>query len=247
MEFAIQKMNLPTSLAICVPSKLFDTYSGVTTVQQAMAAKAPSLLTLTRTDGSNRKKVFGLLQAHLMLISNNSKVKQPLSKMEIDILAEDILRDFFYFSFADINVIFRRFYQGYYGKTYGSLSSADIYQWFRQYDEERCAEAETKSRLEDEKRYATDYAVPNNFDLTQLGYEKDADTGVWHISKAKIEEINENREKEKKHTKKTAHEHNVDPETLAKIRQQVKIQCIMAKPAEERTANEIKLLNEKNH
>ena len=89
--------------------------------------------------------------------------------------------------------------------------------------------------------------MPNNVDLTQLGYVKDADTGVWHISKAKIEEINESREKEKKHTETTAHERNADTETLAKIRHQVKIQCIMAKPAEERTANEIRLLNEKNH
>ena len=180
---AIQQMNLPMSLQTCTPNNIFDTFSAVATVPQALAAGAPSLLALSRSEGSSSKKVFGLLQLHLMLLSHNAKVKQGLSKMEIDLLAGDILHDFHYLTFADIAVILRRFYHGDYGPLYGSLSSADVYQWFKAYASERCETAYQQNVEADRARHS---ASGGNDALATLSYSRDPDTGVLRIDPRKV-------------------------------------------------------------
>lgn len=239
-------MNLPTCLQIYSPNNLFETFCDVTTVEQALATKAPSLITLTRTDGSSKKKVFGLLQLHLMLLSHNSKVKQGLSKMEIDMLASDIMRDFYFLTFADVNVVFRRFYHGEYGQLYGTLSVADVYQWFSRYANERCDTAAEQSRLADEKRYKSDFSVPDDFSLEQLGYVKDEETGAYRIDAERVAQREaERKEREAREAKRKAEERARkmrENEELARIRREVAIKNILAKPLDERTDAECDFL-----
>jgi len=147
----------------------------VTTVQQALATAAPSLAALCRAEGSSRAKVFGLLQLHLMRISTYAKVKQPLTKVEVDLLATDILHDFPYLTFADITVIFRRFFHGEYGEFYGSITSGDIYQWFARYADERLDAAEQQTLAAERKRFSNAGGKSDIDILLGLGYKVDGD------------------------------------------------------------------------
>lgn len=239
VDSAIQQMNLPTCLQIYSPNNLFETFCDVATVEQALATKAPSMLQLSKTDGCTRKQVFGLLQLHLMLLSHNSKVKQGLSKMEVDMLASDIMRDFFFLTFADINVVFKRFYHGEYGQLYGSLSVSDVYQWFSRYANERCDTAAEQSRIADEKRYHSDFTVPDDFSLEQLGYVKDEETGAWRIDTERVAQREaERKEREAREAQRKAEQKVAklrENEELARIRREVAIKNILAKPLDERT------------
>lgn len=239
-------MNLPTCLKIYTPNNLFETFCEVSTVEQALATKAPSLITLSKTDGCSKKQVFGLLQLHLMLLSHNSKVKQGLSKMEVDMLASDIIRDFFFLTFADVNVVFKRFYHGEYGQLYGTLTVADVYKWFQNYASERCEAAAEQSRLEDEKRYKSESSVPENFSLEQLGYVRDADSGVWRIDPERVAQREaERKEREAREAQRKSEERarkTRENEELARIRREVAIKNILAKPLDARSDAECDFL-----
>lgn len=242
MDSAIQQLNLPTCLKIYSPNRLFETFCDVTTVEEALAVKAPSMMTLTRTDGSSKKKVYGLLQLHLMLLSHNSKVKNGLTKMEIDLLASDILKTFYFLTFADIAVVMRRFYHGEYGKTYNQLTSGDIYQWFEQYANERCNTAEEMSRREDERRYGDGFRVPENFTLDMLGYTKDEETGAWRIDPDKSQKLAEERKRREDEQRDAELKKREEADELQRIRQEVAIKNILAKPEENRSQAEKDML-----
>lgn len=227
-------MNLPTCLQTYTPNKLFETFSDVTTIEQALAAKAPSLIRLSKTDGCTKKQVFGLMQLHLILISYNSKVQKGLSKIEIDMLATDIMRDFFYLTFADINIIFKRFYHGQYKELYGKLTVSEVYKWFEDYATERCNIAEEQSRIEDEKLFETEFSVPKDLTLENIGYVKDKATGAWRVDAEQLAKREPKRIEEEQRKRSETSSLELERQKFESI-----YKNIVAKPARERSQSEI--------
>lgn len=242
MDSAIQQMNLPKCLATYAPNNIFETFCEVTTIEESLASKAPSLMSLTKREDCSKRQVYGLLQLHLMMLSNNAKVKNPLSKMEVDMLASDILKDFYFLTFADISIIMRKFYHGEYGKLYGALTTGDIYQWFANYASERCETAYEQNLQRDRARYESDYKVDENFSLEQLCYVKDEKTGAWRIDPEKVKQRNEEDKARAEREQQRKEKERIEKAQQTAIRNEVMAKNILAKPVEMRSDAEKQFL-----
>ncbi len=168
--------SLHASLQPYSPAVISKTFAGVYTVQQALEAKAPSLMRLSRTDGCSREQVEALIMAHLLALDAFLKQKNGLSTEEVMLIAEEVVNTYGYMlTFADINVIFRNAKLGKYGELYGNLSCPKIMKWFEQYASERCNTAEQMSYNADRAKYGSTQGRSGNEVLKSLGYAFDED------------------------------------------------------------------------
>lgn len=131
------------SLEIYSPKNLRITYREVTTVEQALAVKSKSLLSLKNM--YSPEKIAALIKLQLIELNELLNLKRPLTEQQIDAIADEILTQWHYLTMADIYLIMRRAKTGYYGEFYESITMPKVLTWFRDYFDERCDESERLS------------------------------------------------------------------------------------------------------
>lgn len=162
------RVTLPPSLQQYSPAQISKTYAGVRTVKDALSVGAKSLKSIARTEGCCQEDIETLIKIHLVALDVFLKQKNGLTRDEIDLVAEEVMRQYGHFiTFADIHVIFRNAKLGRYGELYNQLTCAKVMGWFDSYVDERMNTAEEMSREADRKRYCDH---PEPLSLDQLGY-----------------------------------------------------------------------------
>ena len=138
---------LPTSccisLADCTPKALKVSCKGIATPLQAADSGMPCIGQMVTDYGT--EKVEALLKLQLVELNELLNLKRPLTEYMIDVIAADVVEDFRHLNMSDVWLVFRRARSGYYGELYESLNTAKVAGWFKEYFEERCADAEEQS------------------------------------------------------------------------------------------------------
>lgn len=146
-------MYLPNTLnqflEIYNPSNCLRLMVKVRTINDAMEIKTPSIALMVRRFG--QKKIEAYIKLWLMSLNESINLKRPLKDYQIDECAFMIVSNYRNINIADINVIFKRAKSGDYGELYESLSMDKILRWFRDYFDERCEIAASRSRMEHQK------------------------------------------------------------------------------------------------
>jgi len=106
-----------------------------TTVAVACKVETPSLARLKKE--YSPEKIHALVASYLIDLSLLLGLKRPLNEVQIEFIANEIVARYWYFTIADINVIFRRAKSGYYGEFYESINPPKILNWFSQYEFEK--------------------------------------------------------------------------------------------------------------
>ena len=193
--------TLPRSLAIYGVVELSKTFSQVRTTREAVLINAPTLNTLAVAE--SKEVIESLIKVHILALDAFLKQKVGLTIDEIELTTDEIMHKYGYFSFADINLIFRNAKVGRYGELYNQLSCRNIIQWFEMYASERAEAAYQINLREDSKRFGRDEA-----NLTKLGYKLDKDgkiiirkDGRPDLDKDKIQRNNERLKEEERQRK----------------------------------------------
>ena len=106
-----------------------------TTALACYQAQAPTLASIRREQGE--KYCTARVAEYLLSIENYLGDKMDMSKAQYIEIAEDIMNEFYVLNIADINLVVQRIKHGEYGKVYGKISCAYIYDAFRNYYQER--------------------------------------------------------------------------------------------------------------
>ena len=136
------------SLSALTPKALQSSCKGIATPLQAADSGYPCMAFLVRDYGT--EKVEALLKLQLVELNELLNLKRPLTERMIDVIAADVVADFRHLNMADVWLVFKRARSGHYGELYESVNTAKVEGWFREYYEERCAEAEERSIRESE-------------------------------------------------------------------------------------------------
>ena len=137
------RKNSSGSLAAYTPKALQMSCRGIATPLQAARSGNPCMAFLVRDHGA--EKVEALVKLQLVELNELLNLRRPLTEHMIDVIASDIVSDFRSLNMADVWLVFRRARSGYYGELYESVNTAKVEGWFREYFEERCADAEEQS------------------------------------------------------------------------------------------------------
>lgn len=128
--------------------------SHVCNVSDALDAQTDSLAALVRENGT--EKVEAIIKIYLIQLNDLLNIKRPLTEIQIEETAIEIVSSFKLLTMADIHVIFRRARRGEYGEMYETINMPKIITWFRQYDDERVQAAMERNERETE-RYKSSY------------------------------------------------------------------------------------------
>lgn len=131
------------SLAALTPKALQSSCKGIATPLQAADSGLPCMAVLVREYGA--EKVEALIKLQLVELNELLNLRHPLTERMIDVIAADVVEDFKALNMSDVWLVFRRARSGHYGELYESLNTAKVEGWFREYFEERCADAEEQS------------------------------------------------------------------------------------------------------
>lgn len=170
---------LPAALQPYSPTQLSVTFSEVRTVEQALAAKAPSFGSLVSQGKATKDELERLIMQHLVVMDAYLKQKNGLTPEEIASIAEEVVAKYYWvLTFADISVIFRNVRNGEYGELYNTITASKVLGWFAQYEQERSKKCEelAQSRSNEEKPA---YSIE---ELNALGYRLTEDRRVVNIN-----------------------------------------------------------------
>ena len=134
----------------------------INTLPKAINSGLPTLGKLQKT--LSRRKIEAYIKLWFIDLNDILELKKPLSERQIDDLAWRILENYKNLNLADINRIFERAKNGYYGDMYDRLTIPGVMKWFNLYFEERCLTAADINRRQSE---GSKHPFPN----TQRGKE----------------------------------------------------------------------------
>lgn len=113
------------------------------TVEQALISQAPALAAI-KVEHSE-KQAIDFLRAMIVSLMKHVNVETGFSAEQVDVLARDVLAEYYYLNVDDIALFFRRIRTGFYGDFYNSLSMEKVHIWLRGYADERMSVAERRS------------------------------------------------------------------------------------------------------
>jgi len=103
-------------------------------------SETPALSVVKKEIGEQTAATY--VTAMLADIEQFYNVKQSLSSVQLRMLAEMIINNFYYFKIADLKLFAERFKLGLYGKVYDRIDGGVIMEALNQYSDERMNEAE---------------------------------------------------------------------------------------------------------
>ena len=175
----LPKIMPPESRQLCETNRIMplDHYTpkasqlilkNCTSVATACKTHTPSLARLRKE--YSPEKIHALVASYLIDFSLLLGLKRPLNEVQIEFIANEIVTNYWYFTIADINVIFRRAKSGYYGEFYESVNPPKILTWFSQYESEKdqhCIDVNinesSRLRGRDERRGQSFESIMKNF------------------------------------------------------------------------------------
>lgn len=210
------------------PMVIHKTFADVKTVNDCLAlqvAGEPCLKTIERQSEGSKKQLLAMIRLNIIALNNFLHLKNQLNEAEVDLIADEIVDEFGgALTFADIHYVLKKGKTGAYGQFYERLSAPTVCDWFRQYYNARLDAAEHYSQQLSKADKATG--------LNLLQAMKDDD------------DIRDNIKKIIGHRPHVSKE-DADAEYQS-YKKELMIRCIKAKPADERTPNENKLLQEQS-
>ncbi len=108
-----------------------------------MQSGTPTLGTLKREFGD--KAIEAYIKLWLIHLNQLLDLKKPLTEMQIDCIALQVLNNYRSLTIADIYLIFTNAINGEYGNFYDRLTIPTVMKWFRLYFEARCQAAAEQS------------------------------------------------------------------------------------------------------
>lgn len=141
----------------------------VTNVNQAIAAKTPSVSAMSRTFGD--LKIEALIKLWLVNLNAVTSVNNPLSELQINEIAFYIVDNYRSLTMADLHVIFTNAKLGKYGSFYENLSLDKVMKWVFDYNLERETTCASNSYQEHLKTKESS-AEPRNSEITIKGVLK---------------------------------------------------------------------------
>ena len=125
------------------PKALQVRFAGIATVEQALDSGSECLAALA--ERFDMKKVATLIKIQLVELNELLNLRRPLSETAIELIADEIMQTYKALTIADVYLIFRRARNGEYGELYESLNMPKVMTWFREYFDERCEIASSRS------------------------------------------------------------------------------------------------------
>jgi len=119
-----------TYLKNLTPEKII--YSKVEKIEDILfKTKYPSIAVVRSEHGQNF--VEGLICAWLMWLNKHLNLTKPMQEDSIVLTAQMIIKDYYYFKFEDISLIFTGILRGQYGELYEHLNTPKIITFFDSY------------------------------------------------------------------------------------------------------------------
>ncbi|MCQ2202415.1 MAG: hypothetical protein MJZ27_10045 [Bacteroidales bacterium] len=143
-------VTLNRYLGSCTPRELAKRFEGNLTISKIMQAKEPSLAAIKRV--SSEAKVKALIKLQCVYLNEMLNLKRPLTEAMIDRIADDVMKEYYYLSMADVYLVFDRAIKGYWGEFYELVNVPMVEGWFRKYADERFEIAERRS-IEEAESY----------------------------------------------------------------------------------------------
>mgnify|MGYP003652027739 FL=1 len=135
MDSAIQKSSKKNLLEKYSPKNCMLHAGKITTIEQALNSKAPSIASFQRQQG--RQFTEGLITFWLLYLNNILNLNKPMSEEQINLCSNMVVEEFYMFKVSDLTLLFKRIISGQYGEFYERLSIDKILTFFRTYLEER--------------------------------------------------------------------------------------------------------------
>ena len=143
------KVTKNVYLEKCNPTALNKSLATVMTVDGAMKiaesypTKFPSLAKVKTHYGS--QAVEGIIKLYLIELTELVNLKRPLTEKQIDVIASNVVSQYYNMTVADVHVLFRKAVNGDYGGFYESLDVPKVMKWFASYFDDRCNAAQEDS------------------------------------------------------------------------------------------------------
>ena len=135
MNSAIQKSSKKNLLEKYSPKNCMLHAGKITSIEQALNSKAPSIASFQRQQG--RQFTEGLITFWLLYLNNILNLNKPMSEEQINLCSNMVVEEFYMFKVSDLTLLFKRIISGQYGEFYERLSIDKILTFFRTYLEER--------------------------------------------------------------------------------------------------------------
>ena len=135
MDSAIQKSSKKNLLEKYSPKNCMLHAGKITSIEQALNSKAPSIASFQRQQG--RQFTEGLITFWLLYLNNILNLNKPMSEEQINLCSNMVVEEFYMFKVSDLTLLFKRIISGQYGEFYERLSIDKILTFFRTYLEER--------------------------------------------------------------------------------------------------------------
>lgn len=91
------------------------------------------------------------LKVWLIELNEIMALKNPMSEVQIELTAQEIVQEFYGMKIADLSLIFRNIMSGRYGEFYERLDMPKILTFFRLYYDERMEVASQQSQMKHEQ------------------------------------------------------------------------------------------------
>ncbi|CAL2108208.1 conserved hypothetical protein [Tenacibaculum sp. 190524A02b] len=106
-------------------------------------SNTPTINSLIRSIGTIKVEAF--IKLWLIDLNLTLDLKKPLKEHQIDQIAMNVVNKYRSLNIADINLVFQRAKNGFYGDFYDRITVPTVLKWFRVYFEDRCSTAASKS------------------------------------------------------------------------------------------------------
>ena len=135
MDSAIQQSSKKNLLEKYSPKNCMLHAGKITTIEQALNSKAPSIASFQRQQG--RQFTEGLITFWLLYLNNILNLNKPMSEEQINLCSNMVVEEFYMLKVSDLTLLFKRIVSGQYGEFYERLSIDKVLTFFREYLEER--------------------------------------------------------------------------------------------------------------
>jgi hypothetical protein len=115
----------------------------VKTTEDSILSKLPSLAVVKKEEGE--AETIRIISWYILKSSKFFNFKRVPNTEQAQLTAKLIIKEFYYFNLADINLVFQGIMAGEYGEYYGKLDGSDFIKAFREYSATRLSTAEQVS------------------------------------------------------------------------------------------------------
>ena len=118
------------------PMNMMKEFRSVNTLVKAVDTKVEAMSVQKKNFGEDT--ILAMIELHLVALNQSINVHEKLTPMQMTEISLEIVENYYFMSFVEIALVFKRAKSGHYGKISYSLNMPDVLTWFSKYAEERC-------------------------------------------------------------------------------------------------------------